>query len=39
LLIDGRVDEFAIELPKYYAINDSLPRYFREAVSEMISDK
>ncbi|MBQ5971882.1 MAG: hypothetical protein IJL45_05720 [Prevotella sp.] len=37
LLIDGKVDEFAIELPKYYAINDSLPRYFREAVSEMIN--
>jgi hypothetical protein len=32
LLVDRRIDDFAAQLPKYYAINDSLPRHYREAL-------
>ncbi|MDD6816953.1 MAG: DUF6057 family protein [Prevotellaceae bacterium] len=31
-LIDRKIDAFAKELPKHYAINDSLPRHYREAL-------
>ena len=31
-LIDRDLDSFARELSRYYTINDSLPRYFREAL-------
>lgn len=32
-LIDRDLDRFAKELPSYYAINDSLPRHYREALT------
>jgi len=31
-LIDRRLDSFVVRLPHYYAINDSLPRHYREAL-------
>ena len=31
-LIDCRLDSFAHALPRYYTVNDSLPRYYREAL-------
>lgn len=31
-LIDKQIDTFASELAKYYPINDSLPKHFREAM-------
>ena len=32
-LLDGRLDSFAVTLPKFYAMNaDSLPRHYREAL-------
>ena len=31
-LIDRRLDRFAELLPEYYTVNDSLPRYYREAL-------
>jgi len=31
-LIDRRLDSFVVRLPRYYTINDSLPRYYREAL-------
>lgn len=32
LLIDRQVDSFALVLPRYYTVNDSLPRHYREAL-------
>lgn len=32
-LLDGKVDAFARRLPLYYAVNDSLPRHYREALT------
>lgn len=31
-LIDRQLDSFALQLPRYYALNDSLPRHYREAL-------
>ncbi|MCR4603978.1 MAG: DUF6057 family protein [Prevotella sp.] len=31
-LIDRSLDSFVLRLPRYYAINDSLPRHYREAL-------
>lgn len=31
-LIDGRLDDFAYYLPKYYDVNQPLPKHFREAL-------
>lgn len=31
-LLDKNLDEFARALPQYYAVNDSLPRYYKEAL-------
>lgn len=31
-LIDCNLDSFACKLPRYYTVNDSLPRYYREAL-------
>ena len=32
-LIDRQLDKFASEIERYYAINDSLPRHYREALT------
>ena len=32
-LIDRQLDKFASEIGRYYAINDSLPRHYREALT------
>lgn len=32
-LVDRDIDRFARELPRYYAVNDSLPRHYREALT------
>lgn len=32
LLIDRQIDSFAVTLPRYYMVNDSLPRSYREAL-------
>ena len=31
-LIDKQIDKFAGEVGKYYALNDSLPKHYREAL-------
>lgn len=33
LLVDKRIDEFARELPHYYAIDETLPKHYREAAT------
>ena len=32
-LIDRQLDKFASEIERYYTINDSLPRHYREALT------
>lgn len=32
LLIDRQIDSFVVSLPRYYEVNDSLPRNYREAL-------
>lgn len=32
-LIDKRIDRFAAEIGKYYTLNDSLPKHYREALT------
>lgn len=32
MLIDRHIDQFVAALPKYYTVNDSLPRHYREAL-------
>ena len=32
MLIDRDIDSFACNLPRYYTVNDSLPRHYREAL-------
>lgn len=32
-LLDRKIDHFAQTLPRYYAVNDSLPKHYREALT------
>ena len=33
MLVDKRIDDFARLLPTYYAVNDSLPKHYKEALT------